>query len=235
VTGKPLPMERRLVALMGELGSGKTEIALHYAQCVAESRRPVAVVDLDVVNPYFRVLDHRLRLEREGLRVIAPASRFAASDTPAIPAEAMAVFQEPGWWGIFDVGGGPAGARALGRFAALFGEYADQYAGWVVVNARRPTTQTEDDIAAMIRQIEATSSLPATGLVSNTHLCDETTPEHILAGHALISAAGRALGLPVVFLAADRRWADGLPVDCPVLPLRRRVRLPWDRGSGEES
>ena len=222
-------MDRRLIAFMGELGSGKTEVALNYAQRVADSGRPVALVDLDVVNPYFRVLDQRVRLERAGLRVIAPPDRFAASDVPVIPEESVAVFQDPQWWGIFDVGGGPAGARALGRFAALFGEYADQYAGWIVVNARRPTTQTEDNIAAMIRQIEASSSLPATGLISNTHLRDETSPDHVLAGHALTCAAARGLGLPVVFLAAEQRLAAEIDVDCPVLPLHRQVRLPWEQ------
>jgi hypothetical protein len=222
-------MDRRLVAFAGALGSGKTEVALNYALHLVESGRPTAVIDLDIVNPYFRVLDQRARLEGARLRVIAPPDRFAASDAPAIPEEALAVFQEREWWGIFDIGGDPAGARALGRFAALFAEQSDQYALWIVVNARRPTTRIEDDIAAMIREIEATSSLPASGLVSNTHLRDETSPEIVLEGHALVRAAAAGLGLPVAFLAADERLAGEIEADCPVLPLRRQVHLPWER------
>jgi hypothetical protein len=224
-----VPTDRRLVAFLGELGSGKTEVALNYALRLVESGKRVAVVDLDIVNPYFRVLDHRAHLERLGLRVIAPPDRFAAIDTPAIPEETLAVFQQSDWTGIFDVGGGPTGARALGRFSALFGEHADQYAVWIVVNARRPTTQTEDDIAAMIHQIEVTSSLSATGLVSNTHLCDETTAADVVAGHAVVAAAARRLGVPVAFAAADQRLAGEVTLDCPLLPLRRQAHLPWDR------
>jgi hypothetical protein len=229
VSDRALPVDPRLVAFAGALGSGKTEVALNYALRLVASGRQTAVIDLDIVNPYFRVLDQRASLERAGLRVIAPPDRFAASDTPTIPGEALAVFQQPDWRGIFDVGGDPAGARALGRFAPLFAEQSGQYAIWIVVNARRPTTRAKDDIAAMIHQIEATSSLPASGLVSNTHLCDETSPEIVLEGHALVRAAAVDLGLPVVFLAADERLAGGIEVDCPVLPLRRQVHLPWQK------
>jgi hypothetical protein len=229
MAGDALPGDRRLYAFVGELGSGKTEVALNYSLWLAEAGRRVAVVDLDIVNPYFRVLEHRARLEGRGVRVVAPPDRFAAFDAPAIPDEALSVFRDPEWTGIFDLGGGPAGARALGGFASLFGEYAEQYAVWIVVNARRPTTRTEDDIAAMIRHIEASSSLSATGLVSNTHLCEETTADDVLAGHAVTSAAAGRRGLPVVFAAVDHRLADEVRLDCPILPIRRQVRLPWEQ------
>jgi hypothetical protein len=91
-----------------------------------------------------------------------------------------------------------------------------------------------DDVAgaqAMLRSIEAASGLRATGLVSNTHLVDETTLETIVDGYGLAESLGRAVGLPVRFAAAEGDLADAargrLPV--PVLRLRRRMLPPFHR------
>ena len=43
----------RMIVLTGNYGSGKTEIALHLAETFAEKEK-TTLVDLDIVNPYFR-------------------------------------------------------------------------------------------------------------------------------------------------------------------------------------
>ena len=44
----------RVTILCGHYGCGKTNLALNLALEAAAAGGPVALVDLDVVNPYFR-------------------------------------------------------------------------------------------------------------------------------------------------------------------------------------
>ena len=70
--------------LTGHLGSGKTEIAVNFAirlaQYLQQAGDPgiVALLDIDVVNPYFAAREARTVLESRGIRVAAPSS------TPAL-------------------------------------------------------------------------------------------------------------------------------------------------------
>lgn len=43
-----------IVVIVGNYGSGKTEIAINLALVCRQSHEAVRVVDLDLVNPYFR-------------------------------------------------------------------------------------------------------------------------------------------------------------------------------------
>ena len=44
----------RILVLVGNYGSGKTEISLNLALKLARRGEKVTLVDLDIVNPYFR-------------------------------------------------------------------------------------------------------------------------------------------------------------------------------------
>ena len=54
----------RLTVLVGNYGSGKTEIALNIARGLAKGGCPTALVDLDIVNPYFRSAEKKEVLEQ---------------------------------------------------------------------------------------------------------------------------------------------------------------------------
>mgnify|MGYP000228588743 CR=1 FL=1 len=64
-----LPMDKRYTVLVGNYGSGKTELAIAIARTqrarVPEGR--IALVDLDIVNPYFRSAEQHALLEAEGI------------------------------------------------------------------------------------------------------------------------------------------------------------------------
>jgi hypothetical protein len=84
----------------------------------------------------------------------------------------------------------------------------------------------------MVRAIEATARIPVTGLISNTHLLGETTPEIIWDGYERATEVGRRLGLPVVAVGADeaiRPRLDESVFSCPVLGLTRLIRPPFEQ------
>jgi hypothetical protein len=105
----------------------------------------------------------------------------------------------------------------------------------LVLNFRRPGTRDAAEAQQMIGRIEAVSRIRVSGLVSNTHLMDETTPEVVEEGFRLAAETGRGAGVPVVAVTvpgevADRLDPDGLASDgvsCPIIPLERIVKPPF--------
>ena len=62
---------KRFLVLTGNYGSGKTEISLNLALKSAE-RMKTTLVDLDIVNPYFRSGEKAEELRKAGVRVLMP-------------------------------------------------------------------------------------------------------------------------------------------------------------------
>mgnify|MGYP003240578704 FL=1 len=50
-------MKNRIHIFTGHFGSGKTEVALNFALQEKKKGEDVVIVDLDIVNPYFRTND----------------------------------------------------------------------------------------------------------------------------------------------------------------------------------
>jgi len=104
-----------------------------------------------------------------------------------------------------------------------------------VINARRPFTDTVEGCLKIKGEIETASRLRITGLVSNTHLLDETDQETIREGCALARSVGAETGLPLEFVTVDESVVSGTKdldifedgTDCAVLWLQRRMLPPW--------
>ena len=63
---------RPVTLVSGHYGVGKTTFALNMAVDVANEGAAVTLVDLDVVNPYFRSSEYRDLAEGHGVKLIAP-------------------------------------------------------------------------------------------------------------------------------------------------------------------
>ena len=137
----------RISILTGNYGSGKTEIALEMARRLAAKGR-TALVDLDIVNPYFRSSTQRQALEALGVKVYAPNFAGTNLDLPSLPGEIIAVFEDPDVQVVFDVGGDATGAAALGRYHRYFER--EGYELLYVVNACRPLSGTPEEIAGLL-------------------------------------------------------------------------------------
>ena len=64
-------MKNRIHIFTGHFGSGKTEVALNFALQEKKKGEDVVIVDLDIVNPYFRTNDARNVLMKNGIKVVA--------------------------------------------------------------------------------------------------------------------------------------------------------------------
>lgn len=222
-------MDARVRIFVGAYGSGKSEVAVHVAFDLAAAGSRVAIADLDIVNPFFRSRELRADLEAAGVWVIAPEGKLAQADLPIITPEVRSALGETDLALVLDVGGDDAGARALSQFRPFIPEGQTSMA--MVVNDRRPWTDSIAGIERTLRRVEANARFRVTCLVSNPNLGEETTLEVVMRGHALICEAGRALGLPVDVLVVTEAIADILPPEAtlgvPVLRLRRRLLPPW--------
>lgn len=220
--------DRRISIFTGHFGSGKTEVAVNYALELASQRNKTAIVDFDIVNPYFRASDARRELESRGIRVIAPLYANTNVDVPALPPELNSLFENKKYKVVFDVGGDDLGAKALSRYNEEILE--DDYEMFFVVNTRRPMTDTLEKIEDMLRDIEYSSRLKVTSLVNNTNLLDVTTPEDLMEGQRLIEQVSAKLGIPIGFVSGLKDIMMQLEgkINSRFLYMDKLIKLPWD-------
>jgi len=222
--------ETRVTVFVGHFGSGKTEIALNGALELAAAGDRVTIADLDVVKPYFRTRSARAILDDAGIRLLAPTGEHIHSDLPIIVPQIRSALRDPACRLVMDAGGDDSGARVLGSLADVMPR--DETRCLAVLNFRRPSTPDPSGAVAMVRDIEAAARVRITGLVSNTHLLRETTPEIVLDGHRMAVEASRVLGIPVVAVTAVDEVVSGLRgeiLDCPLVVLRRVVLTPFEQ------
>lgn len=199
----------RITVFTGNYGSGKTELALHTALTLARGTEPVTLVDMDIVNPYFRSSEKRELLESHGIQVIAPTFAGTTVDIPALPAQMVSVFDNPVGPVVIDVGGDDTGATALGRFHAYF--QREPYVMHYVINTLRPMSQDEWGIDRMMEGICRRSRLAITDLIHNTNLARETTPEMVADGQRIVDQVTARTGLPCAYLAGTPEILAALP------------------------
>ncbi len=215
----------RLTLVTGHYGTGKTEFSVNLALALAREGAPVALADLDIVNPYFRSRERRELLEAAGVRLIATSQALANADVPALPAELHAVLEDRTVRGVLDIGGDPSGARVLARYRPRI--VREDYQLLYIVNAARPEVRTAERSVEVLRAIEAVTGLACTGLVNNTHLCGETTAEDIRQGAALAEEVSRRTNIPVLYHIAEARFQDQLR-DLPLFPIHIQMKKPWE-------
>ena len=222
-------MSKRIEIFVGSFGSGKTEIAINYSIYCRKSYSQVAIVDLDIVNPYFRSREAKDALNVEGIRVIAPEGNLFYAELPIISPEIKGLIQDSNYHLILDLGGDDTGTVVLGNFKSFI-EGSD-YEMLLVVNSYRPFTQNIPQIKQMAREIENTSRLKISGIVSNPNLSSQTDEETIKQGHILIKQASRKLKVPIKFICINERFSQKIKTEDfeePIFYLKRFMKLPWE-------
>ena len=201
--------EARIVVLVGNYGSGKTEISLNLALKYAARGEKVTLVDLDIVNPYFRSSERTELLQARGIRVYAPTFAMTTVDVPSLPADIQAVFADKSRRVIFDVGGDDTGAAALGQYKPYFDREAVEVL--FVVNAFRPLSGDVDAVSDLLLRVAGRSRLTPTALINNANTSWATEPQDLERGEALLHEVSARLQLPVRYLCAERALLPKLP------------------------
>lgn len=217
-------LEKRLNIFTGHFGSGKTEVAVNTALKLKSAGNKTAILDFDIVNPYFRTADVKEVLTKKGIWVMTTTYANTNVDVPAIPAEVSTLFIEKDYRVVLDVGGDDIGARALSRYKDEIME--DDYEIYLVININRPMTNTVEKIKEMIWEIEQSSRLKVTKLVNNTNVLSYTTGEDIIKGQKVI----QQVGIPIGFTSGFADTIDSVrdKIDGEVLYLDKLIRLPWE-------
>ncbi|NTV88984.1 MAG: P-loop NTPase [Clostridiales bacterium] len=189
--------EKRISIFTGHFGSGKTEVSVNYALELAKQGYRTAIVDLDIVNPFFRTADVASILESKGIKVITPVFANTNMEVPSLPPDIYSVFNQKDYRVVIDVGGDDLGAKVLARYhEEIAGDDCEMY---FVVNTRRPDTASEEGIRLMLDEIENSSGFKVDWLVNNTNILLETTEKEILEGDIKIRHVSEQLGIPVAF------------------------------------
>jgi hypothetical protein len=219
-----------VVVIVGNYGSGKSEVAVNLAVHHRQAGEAVRLVDLDLVNPYFRSREAAAALGALGVALILPPAAYRQADLPVLSPEVAGAIRQPGGLTILDVGGDNVGARVLAALAAAFA--GRPYRMLQVVNPLRPATATAAGCLSIRREIEAAAGLAVDGLIGNANLIDETSVGVVLDGAAFMRALARESGLPLVCVTAPEALApqlDSARIGCPVLAIRRQLVPPWRR------
>ena len=212
--------------LVGHFGSGKTELSLSLARHLnTKEHGRVSLVDLDIVNPYFRSGERQELLMREGIDVIMPPLAYTTVDVPALSADIHGVFESNRYRHVvIDVGGDPAGATALGRYYPFIQPVREQTQVLYVVNPLRPLSAKPEDICALLSQIEARARIRPDCLVNNANLQRQTTAEHLIDAQNLLAQVSESTSIPIGMVAGYDRLRPELPRDMqeiffPIVPV----------------
>ncbi|MBM4371506.1 MAG: cobalamin biosynthesis protein CbiA [Deltaproteobacteria bacterium] len=217
----------RATLIVGHFGSGKSEVAVHLALAARSTGREVSLVDLDLVNPYFRSREAADLLEAQGIRVVLPARGLRDADLPILVPQVRAHLEAATSYGVLDVGGDDVGARVLGSLSDSLAREGHRVL--MVLNALRPFSDTVAGCRRVQHEIEAAARLRVTGFVSNAHLMEGTDAAVVRGGVTLARAAAADAGLPLEFFTAPRALAPSLEAELglPALAIDRTLLPPW--------
>ena len=221
-----------IVIIVGNYGSGKTEVAVNLAVHQRRAGMAVRVADLDLVNPYFRTREAKDALAAMGIEVVLPPARYLNADLPILSPVVSGMIRNPSELTLLDAGGDDVGATVLSALA-------DHLEGRTVrmlqvVNPFRPFTETVAGCLKIGREIEAASRMTITGIIGNANLIDETTPDTLYEGYTFVRRLAEESGMPLEFVTAEKamlQTVDRRKIDCPILPIERQLVPPWKKAA----
>lgn len=230
---------KHTTVLIGNFGSGKSELALNMVIRSAEAGVKTVLVDLDLINPYFRSSDMVEELEKRGITLKKPLYANTGVEAPSLPPDIYAVFIDENENVVFDVGGDPTGAIALGQYKRNF-DSLENLDVLFVINPKRPLSATPEAVMELIDAVSSVSRLTVTGFINNSNLSNETTPEDIMDGLEVISRVSQDTGIPVKYTAGETKvlntflkMAEEKGVDPQFIgepmPIVRYMRRDWER------
>jgi hypothetical protein len=219
-----------IVVIVGNFGSGKTEVSINLAVSQKRAGVDVTIADLDLVNPYFRTREARIPLSELGIEVVLPDEKYLQADLPILSPAVAGLIRRPSDLTLIDVGGNDVGATVLAALADSFRK--KQVHMLQVVNPLRPFTNTIESCLKIRNDIERASKMAINGFIGNANLIDETSVDDIYNGYDFMKALSIEGRLPLEFITASVKLLPELDMgrfSCPVLSIERQLVPPWKK------
>ena len=203
---------KKIQIIVGHYGSGKTNIAVNLALEVRKKVNDiVSLVDLDIVNPYFRAADNKDLLESNGVKAILPKYANTNVDIPTPPIGIKSVF-DTDCYSVFDVGGDDDGAIVLSVYKNEI--ISKGYEMFYVYNSYRPLTSDPNDAFLLLKRIEEVSGLKFNWIINNSNLGYETNGQTVINSLPKAMKLSELSGLPIKYTTiCDFVDSDKFPVD----------------------
>ena len=217
-----------IVGIVGNYGSGKTEVSINLAVNRKQAGLDVRIADLDLVNPYFRTREARTVLAELGVEVILPPDQYLQADLPILSPTIAGIIQKSNGLTLLDVGGDDVGAKVLASLSDAFKGIDIKVLQ--VINPLRPQTNTVSGCLKIRNQIEEAAQITITGLVCNANLIEETGISEIYSGYEFIKTLSSQSGLPLEFVTVTQEVLSEIDMAqfaCPILPIARQLVPPW--------
>ena len=219
-----------IVVIVGNFGSGKTEVSINLAVSQKRAGVDVKIADLDLVNPYFRTREARKPLSELGIEVVLPDEKYLQADLPILSPAVAGLIRKPSGLTLIDAGGNDVGATVL---AALADSFRNKQVHMLqVVNPLRPFTNTIESCLKIRNDIERASKMAINGFIGNANLIDETSVDDIYNGYDFMKALSIKGRLPLEFITASVELLPELDMgrfSCPVLSIERQLVPPWKK------
>jgi tRNA A37 N6-isopentenylltransferase MiaA len=217
--------EADIIIISGAFGVGKTEIALNLAY---NSEEPVTLIDLDIVNLYYRSRHHKKELEAAGVHLISSVPGFENADVPALSPGIYGALRKNQGKIILDIGGSDLGSTVLSSLKDDIQRRT--YKHFLVINPFRPFNNSVEAIEEMTSKIEAKSQLEIHGIIANPHLMEDTNVETIKKGLQIIQAWGR---IPITHFACTGEYCrseelQDLIKSYEIVEITRRTKAAWE-------
>lgn len=219
-----------IVVVVGNYGSGKTEVSINLAVQRKRAGVDVRIADLDLVNPYFRTREAKGPLSEMGIEVVLPPDQYLQADLPILSPLVAGMIRRPAELTLLDVGGDDVGATVLATLADAFKNRPRRVLQ--VVNPLRPFTETIEGCLKVREEIEQAAKLAVDGIIGNANLIDETSADDIYDGHEFVKRLSEQSGLALEFITVARKLLPSVDVrrfSCPVLPIERQLVPPWQK------
>ena len=200
---------KKIIVLIANYGSGKTEIALNLAMQASMEGKRTQVIDLDRINDYFRMSDQVKLLQEKKIDLVSPTFVGSGITQTNMPATVNSAFDRDWDLVIFDVGGDPAGALSLARYRSDFDRLLpEQIEVYDVVNVCRMMSQTPEKILKLKEEMEAFARMKVTGFIHNSNLQDLASADDLRMGYPVLREASLRSGIPVVYTTARKEFLE---------------------------
>lgn len=221
---------KRIRIITGHYGSGKSELSVNMVTELKKQYDKVAIVDLDIANPYFRSRERQDMMEDMCIEVFHNSFGYdITQDLPALSAAIKKPLENKDYHTIVDAGGDDSGARVLNQFRKYF--LADDCEMIFVINANRPETSTVSGCLHHLDAIQVETGLKVDGIINNTHLLSETSAADIKKGYKLCKEVSELLDIPIIGSYCNEKILNNIKEEeldgIEVTPIHLFMRPSW--------